>query len=218
MKNVWINLDGDLVCPDCGTKQFSNRRTRGAKLAMGVSVGVGALAAPKRLQCLGCREYFKSPAVPVPLDTSPTAVQVERPPSGGPRTFGPRLQAGETKVVVTDSEWDGSSAVSMLKAAHPGLTVDAYTRMRGDIARGRCEVAALDAASAELLAGRLRENGFTVIVESDVPDAEPAEQAATTSPPAIDIVDQLSRLADLRDRGVLNEEEFAAQKDKILGA
>ena len=32
-----------------------------------------------------------------------------------------------------------------------------------------------------------------------------------------DPVEQLSKLADLRDRGVLSDEEFEAQKAKILG-
>lgn len=36
--------------------------------------------------------------------------------------------------------------------------------------------------------------------------------------PAIDIADQLERLAALRDKGVLTQEEFDTQKAKILGA
>jgi len=32
-----------------------------------------------------------------------------------------------------------------------------------------------------------------------------------------DIADQLSKLADLRDRGVLTDAEFEAQKQKLLG-
>lgn len=44
---------------------------------------------------------------------------------------------------------------------------------------------------------------------------EPATPAA--SAPAPDLADQLTRLAALRDQGVLTEEEFAAQKAKLLG-
>jgi hypothetical protein len=41
--------------------------------------------------------------------------------------------------------------------------------------------------------------------------------AAVQSPPATpDVTEQLARLADLRDRGVLTEPEFAAQKAKLL--
>lgn len=42
--------------------------------------------------------------------------------------------------------------------------------------------------------------------------AEPAPAAAPT-----DVVTQLKALAELRDQGILTEEEFAAQKAKILG-
>jgi hypothetical protein len=41
--------------------------------------------------------------------------------------------------------------------------------------------------------------------------------SAGAKPPAKDPVEQLTKLADLRDRGVLTDEEFAAQKAKILG-
>ena len=43
----------------------------------------------------------------------------------------------------------------------------------------------------------------------------PAVPAAPTSQ-ADSIADQLTKLADLRDRGILSEEEFATQKAKLL--
>jgi Short C-terminal domain len=47
----------------------------------------------------------------------------------------------------------------------------------------------------------------------------PQEESAQAPPaaPAADPVAQLKELAELRDSGVLTEEEFAAQKAKILG-
>jgi hypothetical protein len=42
--------------------------------------------------------------------------------------------------------------------------------------------------------------------------------AAESAPAAPDITAQLGRLADLRDRGVLTEQEFAAEKAKLLAA
>jgi len=45
--------------------------------------------------------------------------------------------------------------------------------------------------------------------------AQPAPQAAPT--PQEDTLSQLERLGDLKDQGVLTEEEFQAQKAKILG-
>jgi hypothetical protein len=43
-------------------------------------------------------------------------------------------------------------------------------------------------------------------------------QPAPAQPAGGDVVAQLKGLADLRDQGVLTEEEFAAQKAKILGS
>jgi hypothetical protein len=37
------------------------------------------------------------------------------------------------------------------------------------------------------------------------------------APPAPDPIEQLKQLADLKNQGILTEEEFAAQKAKILG-
>jgi hypothetical protein len=42
-------------------------------------------------------------------------------------------------------------------------------------------------------------------------------QPAAAAPAAQDPVAQLAALADLRDRGVLTDEEFTAQKKRILG-
>jgi hypothetical protein len=41
---------------------------------------------------------------------------------------------------------------------------------------------------------------------------------AQGAPAAPDVTEQLTRLADLRDRGVLTEQEFAAEKAKLLAA
>jgi hypothetical protein len=44
----------------------------------------------------------------------------------------------------------------------------------------------------------------------------PAPAPAPAAPP-VDLADQLRKLATLRDEGILSEEEFAAQKAKLLG-
>jgi hypothetical protein len=46
---------------------------------------------------------------------------------------------------------------------------------------------------------------------------EPPAQAAAP-PSAADPIEQLKQLGELRDKGVLTEEEFAAQKAKILAS
>ncbi len=43
-----------------------------------------------------------------------------------------------------------------------------------------------------------------------------APPAPTASAPVADLADQLRKLADLRDRGILTEDEFATQKAKLL--
>lgn len=45
------------------------------------------------------------------------------------------------------------------------------------------------------------------------PEAPPASSAMDPA-----VIDQLKRYAELRDQGILTEEEFSAQKAKLLGA
>ena len=48
------------------------------------------------------------------------------------------------------------------------------------------------------------------------PAAAPAAAAGPASSP-VDVADQLRKLAELRDQGILTDEEFAVQKQKLLG-
>ena len=45
----------------------------------------------------------------------------------------------------------------------------------------------------------------------------PAPAAASSSSSPVDVADQLRKLAELRDQGILTEEEFSVQKQKLLG-
>lgn len=45
-----------------------------------------------------------------------------------------------------------------------------------------------------------------------------AQPAPAPAAPAVDPIEQLERLADLKAQGILTDEEFAAQKAKILGS
>jgi len=49
------------------------------------------------------------------------------------------------------------------------------------------------------------------------PPPVPAQAPSPESAPQTDVVQQLKGLAELRDQGVLTDEEFAAQKARILG-
>ena len=50
----------------------------------------------------------------------------------------------------------------------------------------------------------------------DEPEPEPAPVAAAPAP-AADPIEQLQKLAALKDQGILTEAEFASQKAKLLG-
>lgn len=47
--------------------------------------------------------------------------------------------------------------------------------------------------------------------------AQPAPQAAPAAPSMDDNIEQLKKLAELHSQGILTDDEFAAQKAKLLG-
>jgi hypothetical protein len=51
----------------------------------------------------------------------------------------------------------------------------------------------------------------------DEPEPAPAPPPAPAAAPAEDPIEQLKQLASLKEQGILTDEEFAAQKAKILG-
>jgi hypothetical protein len=60
MKSTTVDSEGNVVCPKCKAKNaYVVKRTGMAKILVGATVGVGALAAPKRLRCMGCGTYLK---------------------------------------------------------------------------------------------------------------------------------------------------------------
>jgi hypothetical protein len=48
------------------------------------------------------------------------------------------------------------------------------------------------------------------------PEAAPAPVAAAPAAPAPSMIDQLKELGELKSQGILTEDEFAAQKAKLL--
>ena len=46
--------------------------------------------------------------------------------------------------------------------------------------------------------------------------AAAARSPAPSAPPAVEVAEQLRKLAALRDEGILTDEEFAAQKARLL--
>jgi hypothetical protein len=85
------------------------------------------------------------------------------------------------------------------------------------------------AGTASAVNGRVQRRQAAKFADRDAQiaaqqDAAYQQQAAAQAPPpsppaaapAPDVITQLKGLAELRDQGVLTEEEFAAQKAKIL--
>jgi hypothetical protein len=62
--------------------------------------------------------------------------------------------------------------------------------------------------------GKMAENEVQQIQAQDAAMKQYIQQAAGTSPSA---ADELARLAELKDRGVINDAEFAAMKSKVVG-
>ena len=87
---------------------------------------------------------------------------------------------------------------------------------------------AVVAGTATAVSGRVQRRQAAKFADRDAgiaaqQDAAYQEQVAAAAPapapeaaPATDVVTQLKSLAELRDQGILTEEEFAAQKAKIL--
>jgi hypothetical protein len=49
------------------------------------------------------------------------------------------------------------------------------------------------------------------------PEAPPAPAAAPAAASTSSVIDQLKELGELKEQGILTEDEFAAQKAKLLG-
>jgi hypothetical protein len=75
---------------------------------------------------------------------------------------------------------------------------------------------AKDAASQGVIDAIVTAGGAANIMINGVSVDQMMAQAAGTAAASADPTEQLTRLADLHDRGVLSDEEFASQKAKIL--
>jgi hypothetical protein len=80
--------------------------------------------------------------------------------------------------------------------------------------RGVARTAAI-AGTATAVSNRVSRRQTQRWAEQDVTAASPQPAAGGIEP---DTVEQLKQLGQLRDQGVLTDEEFAAQKAKVLGS
>lgn len=79
---------------------------------------------------------------------------------------------------------------------------------------------AVIAGTATEVSGRVRRRQESRWGEQEAKEAQQQPQAAPPAPaaPAAEgsVIDQLKGLGELKDQGILTEEEFAAQKAKLL--
>lgn len=78
------------------------------------------------------------------------------------------------------------------------------------------------AGTATAVSGRTARRQQKKYASQDAAAAQPAEAAQPAAPaapaaPAEDPYDQIAKLSKLHDSGALTDEEFAAEKAKILG-
>lgn len=85
--------------------------------------------------------------------------------------------------------------------------------------RGIGRTAAI-AGTASAVGGRVRHRQERRWAEQEAPPAEapPAQAPAAPQGGGPSTLDQLKQLGELKDQGVLTDEEFAAQKAKLLAA
>jgi hypothetical protein len=101
-------------------------------------------------------------------------------------------------------------------------------RRRGIGRVGRPSLVATAARTAVVAGTATAVSGRVAARQYGAAAQQPAEQAASVSPPPVDVapaagavtdevVDQLRKLGELRDAGILTDEEFAAKKASLLG-
>jgi hypothetical protein len=75
------------------------------------------------------------------------------------------------------------------------------------------------AGTATAVSNRVSRRQGTRWAEQEAQQAQPAAPpAAAPAPAQSSVIDQLKELGELKAQGILTEEEFAAQKAKLLGA
>jgi hypothetical protein len=104
-------------------------------------------------------------------------------------------------------------------AARTAVVVGTASAVSGKVANSQQEKAQ-NAAEAQAVEQQQQQAANDAQVQAEVA-AQMAAQAPAAAPAAggltEDSIAQLQQLAQLKDQGILTEEEFAAQKAKILG-
>ena len=128
---------------------------------------------------------------------------------------------GDVVLVLEDASYgvDTGNTLSFSGMSEPGATTTGslvLDNIEGPYALRELLLPLISEARQKKLMERQSQyiHQVTPVVQA-APAPAPAP-AAPTGPP-VDLADQLRKLATLRDEGILSEEEFAAQKAKLLG-
>ena len=101
--------------------------------------------------------------------------------------------------------------------ARTAVVAGTASAVSGRVQRRQAEkYADRDAAIAAQRTQSYQQQMYAAAPPQAAPQAAPPPAAAPAAG-TTDLVDQLRSLAELRDQGILTEEEFAAQKAKLLG-
>lgn len=76
---------------------------------------------------------------------------------------------------------------------------------------------AVVAGTATAVSNRVSRRQGERWAEQEAPPQQPQAVQAPPPPAAVSTIDQLKELGELKSQGILTEEEFAAQKAKLLG-
>lgn len=99
--------------------------------------------------------------------------------------------------------------------ARTAVIAGTASAVNGRVARRQAEKYA--DRDAQIMASRSQAYQQDVAAAAPPPPAPAAPAPAPAAAGEDDLIDQLERLGKLREQGILTDEEFAAQKAKLLG-
>lgn len=203
MKSTVVDEYGDVVCPYCGAKNsFTSKRSGKAKVGLGLTVGVGALLAPKRLQCQGCGKYLKTAGSR---------------PKGPARARAKPVTSGGTTVMLTSA---GPKKIQVIKVVreYTGLGLKEAKSIVDAAGTKQAVVGAFGGEDAAVIAAALTAAGAVAQLNHPLAGAQAETRTMSLEPEAGGVVGDLERLAALHASGALTDEEFAAAKRRIIDA
>lgn len=101
-------------------------------------------------------------------------------------------------------------------AARTAVVAGTANAVSGSMQRGQAEKAQAQ-ANAQQLAAQQQQAQIDAAAQAAAAQYAAPAAAAPAAAPAVDIVGELTKLAALKDAGVLSDDEFAAAKAKLLG-